>query len=87
MKITTKKGTIVNTPSIRLETNRKCLNDSKKANKWLLETVKKDYEDDEWISLQLNFMDIKNLSPSDKDILMDLLLPEGTSPYIFELIE
>jgi len=87
VKITTKKGTIVNTPSIRLETNRKCLNDSKKANKWLLETVKKDYEDDEWISLQLNFMDIKNLSPSDKDILMDLLLPEGTSPYIFELIE
>ena len=86
MQITTKKGRIVNTPSIRLETERKCKNDSLKADKWLLDTVREDYKDDAWITLLLEDMYPGRLTVSDKDILMDLLLPDGASKYIYELV-
>jgi hypothetical protein len=87
MKITTKSGRIVDTPDIRVSTPTKFLNDTKKANAWILEECKREYKDDDWTMVTLNCMDLKNLSKCDISVLYMLLLPDGASDKIFMAVE
>ena len=88
MKIQTRFGRIVETPSIRLSTSRKCMKDSKYCDIWLLEETKKEWQGkSDYIMVLLNGINANNLSESDKETLNDLLLPDGSSQYIYELIK
>jgi len=90
MKITLRSGRIVDTPNIRITTNRKCMNDSKKADKWMIDLAKKEYPlcwENEIICLFLDGMIPGKLTPAEHDMLFDLLLPDGASQYIFQLIK
>ena len=88
MLITTRFGRSIETPSIRLSTNRKCVKDSKVCDVWLLEETKKEYQTrSDYVMVILNGMNPLRLTASDKDTLNDLLLPDGASEYIYELIE
>ena len=102
MQITTKSGRILDSPNIRVSTNRKCIIDLKKINYWMVERAKEEYPlptDKGFIKLDWAYFDndykrniIDNINPnnmsqSDMDTLFDLLLAEEHTEYIFELIE
>ena len=90
MKITLKSGRTVDTPDIRISTNRKCINDSKKADKWMIDRAKEDYPEcweNSIIRLFLEDMAPGKLTPSDHDMLMGLLLPDDASKHIFRLVK
>ena len=87
MQITTKSGRIVDTPDIRISTERKCRSDVRKADRWLLMQTKIECENNDWVMFFLNNMDAEHLTTSDKDLLNILLLPDGASEYIYELVK
>ena len=90
MKITLRSGRIVDTPNIRFSSNRKIINDSKKADKWMIDLAKEEYPDcwkNSIICLFLEGMIPGKLTPAEHDMLFDLLLPDGASQYIFEVIK
>jgi len=86
MEITTRFGRKINTPVIRTSSARKAKKDSHLALSWMLEETKKEWKDSEYILQLLKGININNLSQSDQDVLFDLLLPDGHTRYIFELI-
>lgn len=56
-------------PRIRVETNRKCINDLKKHDAWLIEQVREEAlsRGDDYNLLWINRMKPGDISPSDKD--------------------
>lgn len=87
MKITTRSGRTIDTPNIRLKSDRIAKKDSKAADLWLYEQAKIECAGNDYHTIILNSTNPARLSDSDKDTLFDLLLPDEASRYIFELTQ
>ena len=65
-------------PNIDLSSNRKAQNSVKRVDAWLVKNalIEAEKNDNEFLSLLLSQIDLKNLSQSDKDMAEDALFSE-----------